>query len=168
MVWSTGGDDVCFVFGGRESRLSKMTVMPFYKANSFLLKLGGMQHREEHADRWGQFELDERTPLKARCVNVDCCRKERPAVGQRCSTSGQFVLLKVTAVVDTGLLDTLPGRPGILAACLDRSKKPKCFHFFHVSTRTAKRPAGQSGQPIVTERALAFCSGLPATLGTSP
>ncbi|KRY68889.1 hypothetical protein T4B_14682 [Trichinella pseudospiralis] len=140
MVWSTGGDDVCFVFGGRESRLSKMTVMPFYKANSFLLKLGGMQHREEHADRWGQFELDERTPLKARCVNVDCCRKERPAVGQRCSTSGQFVLLKVTV------------------------SQVATF----VSTRTAKRPAGQSGQPIVTERALAFCSGLPATLGTSP
>ncbi|KRZ17766.1 hypothetical protein T11_5385 [Trichinella zimbabwensis] len=93
-----------------------MTVMPFYKANSFLLKLGGMQHREEHADRWGQFELDERTPLKARCVNVDCCRKERPAVGQRCSTSGQFVLLKVTvSQVATLLLST----PDSWTRCLD-------------------------------------------------
>ncbi|KRY88235.1 hypothetical protein T4D_1744 [Trichinella pseudospiralis] len=156
MVWSTGGDDVCFVFGGRESRLSKMTVMPFYKANSFLLKLGGMQHREEHADRWGQFELDERTPLKARCVNVDCCRKERPAVGQRCSTSGQFVLLKVTVSQVATFVEIMRW-----AARLSGFSPS-------VSTRTAKRPAGQSGQPIVTERALAFCSGLPATLGTSP
>ncbi|KRY52890.1 hypothetical protein T03_8612 [Trichinella britovi] len=113
-----------------------MTVMPFYKANSFLLKLSAAQRRT--CRQMGTVRIvDERTPLKARCVNVDCCRKERPAVGQRCSTSGQFVLLKVTAVVDTGLLDTLPGRPGFLAGCLDRSKKPKCFHFFPLPTAAA-------------------------------
>ncbi|KRZ56256.1 hypothetical protein T02_10607 [Trichinella nativa] len=169
--------------------------------------VGGMRHREEHADRWGQASGRGSTVLDQRSV----CFIESD--GQ---PSGHIVSLASVAfyvgqaVVDTGLLDTLPGRPGFLAGCLDRSKKPKCFHFFPLPTaaastvttvinnfipswkwnnqsgnnevggsvkrlltkrehtRKAERPAGQSGRPIVLERVLAFCSRLPATLGTSP
>ncbi|KRY19790.1 hypothetical protein T12_15304 [Trichinella patagoniensis] len=136
--------------------------------------VGGMRHREEHADRWGQASGRGSTVLDQRSV----CFIESD--GQ---PSGHIVSLASVAfyvgqaVVDTGLLDTLPGRLNNFIPSWKWNNQSgnnevggsvKRLLTKREHTRKAERPAGQSGRPIVLERVLAFCSRLPATLGTSP